>query len=475
MKNSISEMRPQLISEWSKKNYPIMPDEVPYGSNKQYWWIGPCGHEWQTSAKARSAGEKCPICSNTRIIPGINDLHTLRPKLCEEWSDKNKPLEPTMVSLATHKKVIWKCKLGHEWNASVKSRTLNGTGCPYCSHNAVLTGFNDLATIFPEVAAEWSDRNLPLLPSQVTPFKNKKAWWKCSNGHEWYTLISTRSGGSKCPYCSGIITLKGFNDFKTLYPDLAAEWSDKNGDLKPDQINEKSTKNVWWTCKKCGNVWKGVVKSRVNGRKCPVCSEREVLAGYNDLVTTDPQIVMEWNRTMNAGVAPSRVSRNSLRPVWWKCALGHTWKDRICSRTIDKAPCPTCEAEFRRMLPQLLLLRYSKDNDLTIKLNDTKMVGVEVDAYIPELYTVITVIDRSTKSTSNIQTVIEHICRRSRIKYVKLDTRKAPEEVCNDIKAAFRAGNIFIRTDSEEDVRTARKQFGFWRRKNYMDENSPKP
>ncbi len=127
------------------------------------------------------------------------------------------------------------------------------------------------------------------------------------------------------------------------------------------------------------------------------------------------------------------------------------------------------------MLPQLILLRYSKDNDFTVKLNDTKMVGVEVDAYIPELNTVFTVIDRSTKSTSNIQMVIEHICRRSKIKYVKLDTRKVPEEVCNDIKVAFRAGNIFIRTDSEEDVRTARKQFGFWRRKKYMDENSPKP
>ena len=52
---------------------------------------------------------------------------------------------------------------------------------------------------------------------------------------------------------------------------------------------------------------------------------------------------------------------------------------------------------------------------------------------------------------------------------MKLDTRKVPEEVCNDIKVAFRAGNIFIRTDSEEDVRTARKQFGFWRRKKYME------
>lgn len=49
-----------------------------------------------------------------------------------------------------------------------------------------------------------------------------------------------------------------------------------------------------------------------------------------------------------------------------------------------------------------------------------------------------------------------------------------PEGV-NAHKVAFRAGNIFIRTDSEEDVRTARKQFGFWRRKKYMDENSPKP
>ena len=57
------------------------------------------------------------------------------------------------------KDCIWKCKLGHEWIATVKSRTINRTGCPYCSHNKVLAGFNDLATLFPEVADEWSDKN----------------------------------------------------------------------------------------------------------------------------------------------------------------------------------------------------------------------------------------------------------------------------------------------------------------------------
>ena len=124
------------------------------------------------------------------------------PELAKEWSPKNEPLRPSMITAATHRKVIWQCKLGHEWTASVKSRTVNGTGCPYCSHNFVLPGFNDLASRFPEIAAEWSERNLPLTPDQVTAFKNIKVWWKCHLGHEWNTLISTRAGGSQCPYLS---------------------------------------------------------------------------------------------------------------------------------------------------------------------------------------------------------------------------------------------------------------------------------
>ena len=117
MDNSISKMRPELVSEWSSRNLPLTPDEVPFGSNKMYWWTGPCGHEWQTSAKARSAGEKCPICANARIVAGINDLATLHPELASEWSPKNYPLEPTMVGSGTHRKVIWRGNCGHEWSA----------------------------------------------------------------------------------------------------------------------------------------------------------------------------------------------------------------------------------------------------------------------------------------------------------------------------------------------------------------------
>ena len=171
MTGSLASVHPELIPEWSEKNLPLTPDKITFGSNKRVWWKGACGHEWETSVKARSKGEKCPICSGARVIEGINDLATLKPLLAQEWSEKNE-LKPTEVSVASHKKIIWKCKHGHEWEASVKSRTVNGTGCPYCSHNKVLAGFNDLASQYPDIAAEWSDRNLPLLPTQLSVFCN---------------------------------------------------------------------------------------------------------------------------------------------------------------------------------------------------------------------------------------------------------------------------------------------------------------
>ena len=61
MSNSLASVHPELISEWSAKNLPLTPDKITFGSNTRVWWKGACGHEWETSVKARSKGEKCPI------------------------------------------------------------------------------------------------------------------------------------------------------------------------------------------------------------------------------------------------------------------------------------------------------------------------------------------------------------------------------------------------------------------------------
>ena len=122
MNNSLSVVHPELIVEWSKKNLPLTPDGITFGSNKVVWWKGSCGHEWQTSVKARSKGEKCPICSGARAVAGINDLSTLKTGLASEWSKKNE-IKPTEVTVGLIRKssgsVDWGMNGQHRLRAGV--------------------------------------------------------------------------------------------------------------------------------------------------------------------------------------------------------------------------------------------------------------------------------------------------------------------------------------------------------------------
>lgn len=439
---------------------PLSPDKVPYGSNKLYWWKGSCGHEWEASAKARSAGEKCPICSGARVVAGINDLKTMCPSLAEEWSTKNK-IKPTQVSVGSHKKVLWHGKCGHEWTAVIKNR-VRGAGCPYCSHNIVLPGFNDLASRFPKLAAEWSERNYPLRPNMVTAFKNKKVWWKCSLGHEWHTLISTRAGGSQCPYCSGIKLLKGFNDLTTTHPAIAAEWSELNHPLLPDQVNEKSTKNVWWKCRVCGNEWKAVINARVKGVSCPVCAERKVLKGYNDLATTDAELCKEWDYEKN-NVEPTEISRNSHNRAWWLCKYGHSWNAKICERTHESKTCTVCESEFDSLLVQLLVSLYAKQYNMRVVTFDDNIIGLPLETYIPDTLSAIERINKKT-GNENERVVKEHLCKMNGITYFEVSANNQLD-LADKIKRIFREKNIYILSDSQEDIEQCKKAFLRWKDK----------
>ena len=352
MSNSLSAVHPELVAEWSDRNLPLTPDSITFGSNKKVWWKGACGHEWETSVKARSNGEKCPICSGARVVTGINDLSTLKPELASEWSDKNE------------KK-----------------------------------------------------------PTEVMAFANSKAWWKCNTcGYEWNTLISTRSGGSKCPCCSGYTFIKGKNDLKSTHPQIGKEWSEKNYPLQPDEVNAKSRKNVWWHCRKCGNEWKSVINARVKGTVCPVCAEREVLAGYNDLATTDRELLVEWDYELNK-LKPTEVSRNSAKRAWWQCRYGHSWSMKINERTALGKGCRICEQEYLSLFPALAISYYANLKGLKVELGSDRLFGIPLDVYIPLEQVAIQVNTDSEK----IDILKEHLCKQRGIKLIKLPMK--PNEV----------------------------------------------
>ena len=73
----------------------------------------------------------------------------------KEWDYSKNTIKPDEVTKGTHKKIWWICSNNHSYEATIPARR-RGTGCPYCSGNKILVGFNDLATTNPELLEKWN-------------------------------------------------------------------------------------------------------------------------------------------------------------------------------------------------------------------------------------------------------------------------------------------------------------------------------
>ena len=341
--HSLLSINPLLSKEWNyEKNGDLKPDMVLANSGKKVWWKCKKGHEWLAVIRSRNDGSGCPYCSNQKVLKGYNDLATVNSKLSKDWNyEKNGDLKPDMITKSSEKKVWWKCKKGHEWRATIVNRS-HGSGCLVCKNFQVLVGYNDLATVNPKLAKEWNyEKNIELKPEMFIENSIEKVWWKCENGHEWEATIINRTRGNGCPLCSGRQIVDGENDLATINPNLAKEWNyDKNGELKPNMVAANSGKKVWWKCIK-EHEWEATVAGRNKGTGCPICKNKKVLKGYNDLATINPILAKEWNYEKNDRITPNMIAANSNKKAWWKCANGHEWQASIVNRNRG-TKCPFC-------------------------------------------------------------------------------------------------------------------------------------
>ena len=341
--NDLATLFPDIAAQWdNEKNGPLHPSDVSPGSEKKIWWRCSLDHSWQTYVFRRTEGHGCPYCANAKIWPGFNDLAARYPLIAAQWdTTRNGDASPDKIAPFSHRKIWWRCNLGHSWAAAVSER-VQGEGCPYCCGNKVLAGFNDLETTHPHIASSWDlEKNGGLTPQQVSKGSSKMIWWVCSLGHSWKAPVYSRAAGTSCPYCSSQKLWPGFNDLETLNPALAAEWdTEKNMPLTPQQVMPNSHKKVWWRCS-IGHSWQAVVASRNNGTNCPVCKNRAILPGENDLATASPSLAAEWNYDRNENVTPNTVSPNAHRKVWWIDSLGHEWQATVANRSTGTG-CPVC-------------------------------------------------------------------------------------------------------------------------------------
>lgn len=317
-----------LLKEWyptRNRNLPphnitLTPDSLTPTDTRLVWWQCKKGHNWNESVAGRVRkvleGQDngrdhigCPFCQTEKIereqilwdyctsdVPDgeIDCFHLL-----DEWDyEKNYPLTPKDVKTVEYRKVWWKCEKGHSWQSLISNRVKVGVGCPYCGHRRVLTGFNDLRTLYPDIAKEWDSEKNGITPDHVTAMSNHRVWWICENGHSYEKIISNRTQlGQGCPVCraladeKGSMLIPGVNDLATTHPEIAAEWNyERNGDLndgkglKATDVKAGSRAIVWWKCKH-GHEWQTPVARRTGKRKigCPGCSRSSTYKKYEDM------------------------------------------------------------------------------------------------------------------------------------------------------------------------------------------------
>lgn len=388
-RKNMSLTHPEFITLWHPtKNIAVTVHDVSAGSNKKVWWQCALGHEWE-AAIANITGKKssCPYCSGRKAIVGINDLATTNPLIAQKWHPtKNGTLTPNQVRIGSTRKVWWLCAKGHEWNSIISTQT--DTSCPYCYGRYVITGENDLATLYPDAAAEWHpSKNGSLTPQTTLPYTPKKIWWICKIGHEWEkspNIRFSKSANAGCPYCGGTKILIGFNDLATTHPEVASQWHPtKNGILTTEMTKSGDERRFWWECSK-GHEWQAGVYSRaVMGTHCPVCSGTKVDPGVTDLQTLNPALAAQWHPTKNGNLVPDEVTAFSSRKVWWQCSKNHVWEAAIANRHQGRN-CAKCTSGEKASKAEKELALYVESLGLDIVRHGRKTLnGQELDIYVP--------------------------------------------------------------------------------------------
>ncbi len=272
--NDLATTHPEIAAEFDRsKSNKLEPNQVVAGSEKKLWWMCPLGHSYEASPYSRTVSKTgCPICKNKKVLKGHNDFLSQHPQLAKEWDYEKNKKSPDEYSLGSHSKAWFLCPLSHSYKTEIRTRS-RGNDCPYCGRKALLKGFNDLATEFPNIAKEWDYQLNERTPDSVSSGSISKAWFKCDLGHSYETLIQSKTRGQTgCPFCGNFKVLKGFNDLATKSPEIASEWSKgRNGSKQPSDYVYGSHSYAWFTCFR-GHEWRSTIVGRQKSG-CPSCAE----------------------------------------------------------------------------------------------------------------------------------------------------------------------------------------------------------
>lgn len=373
--NTLRDRHEKLQIFWNPKNDKNL-DEVWEKSREELDWICPCCDvEFSCKANEMIARvsldnknfQTCPnLCNWTEEVFKNNILYDY-PVLIREWSQKNGLDIQNALTNNDLMKYWWDCsKCNGSYQTSIPNRKNNEDCCPYCNWTLPLSGVNTLRDVYPQLAKYWkSCKTVSLHKFIPNESDNRQITWICTDCNntfeERFSSVLKQYKSSEdflisdiCPYCTGKMPNPELNALNKIKPYLIDEWLVKeNGDMSKYFPNSEEC--VKWKCKTCQGIFRASINKRQeNDKCCPYCRGSVTLVGYNDLASTYPGLLKEWDYLNNVLLAdPKTLRKHSYKKVWWICQTDNshryimTVSDRVQYLERSREPCLICKG-FRR-------------------------------------------------------------------------------------------------------------------------------
>ena len=104
--------------------------------------------------------------------------------------------------------------------------------------------------------------------------------------------------------------------------------------------------------------WKAQVNSRAKGAGCPVLAGKMVWYGFNDLPTTNAELMYEWDFEKNKKLDPYSITAGCNQNAWWKCiTCGTSWNAPVSKRAHGRG-CPVCASSRGEKTIKDILIKH---------------------------------------------------------------------------------------------------------------------
>ena len=338
---------PDLLREWSDENI-LSPFEITPGSSFNATWECRNGHIWKANIRTRTLGygycREChPLTKSQRTFIEVY------PELETAFSLKNEaPLHGRL--LYDTSQVLWVCpEKGHEFEDSCYNINQRGNlSCPICNFRTIISGINDLKTLYPSIAALYDSERNELPADRISPkSSDPNVFWKCELGHSYSRSPAIQiKVNAVCLVCSERALGIGYNDLKTKYPQLEALWdADENGPMEKYHVDTEARRYAF-LCEKGHNFTATVQRMIKHQFQCLVCIGVQFHKDIS-LAVTDPALASEWSPN-NSRTADSVTSQYQMQSLWRCPICGGEYLYSIAKRFVGDHVCPFCNGQRLR-------------------------------------------------------------------------------------------------------------------------------